>query len=64
MGWPERELIEEGVLSMLRANMGLKEGERLLVVADPPTLAHWQDKGASALKVQLERSMLSRMVAE
>ena len=64
MGWPERELIEEGVLSMLRVNMGLKEGERLLVVADPPTLAHWQDKDPSALKVQLERSMLAKLVAE
>ena len=64
MGWPERKLIEEGVLSMLSVNMGLKEGERLLVVADPPTLAHWQEEDPSALKTQLERSMLSRMVAE
>ena len=33
MAWPVRELIEEGIVSMLRVNMGLKEGERLLVVA-------------------------------
>jgi leucyl aminopeptidase (aminopeptidase T) len=64
MAWPERALIEEGVLSMLRVNMGLKEGERLLVVADPPTLAHWQEKEPSALQTQLERSMLAKMVAQ
>ena len=64
MAWPERELIEEGVLSMLRANMGLKEGERLLVVTDPPNLAHWQDRDPSELRSQVERSMLARMVAE
>lgn len=64
MAWPVRELIEEGVLSMLRVNMGLQEGERLLVVTDPPNLAHWQDKDPSELMSQLERSMLAKMVAE
>jgi leucyl aminopeptidase (aminopeptidase T) len=64
MAWPERELIEEGVLGMLRVNMGLQEGERLLVVTDPPDLAHWQDKDPSELMSQLERSMLAKMVAE
>ena len=64
MAWSERKLIEDGVLSMLRVNMGLKEGERLLVVADPPTLEQWRDKDPSNLMEQLERSMLARMVAE
>ena len=64
MGWPERKLIADGVLSMLRVNMGLKEGERLLLVADPPTLEHWRDKEPSNLMDQLERSMLARIVAE
>ncbi len=64
MAWPERESIEAGVLSMLRVNMGLKEGERLLVVADPPTLAHWQVKEPSTLEAQLERSVLAKMVAQ
>ena len=64
MAWPKRELIEEGALSMLRVNMGLGEGERLLVVTDPPNLAHWQDKAPSELMSQLERSMLAKMVAE
>jgi hypothetical protein len=63
MAWPARELIEEGVLSMLRVNMGLKGGERLLVLADPPNLAHWQDKDPVELMSQLERSMLAKMVA-
>lgn len=64
MAWPVRELIEEGVLSMFRVNMGVQEGERLLVVTDPPNLAHWQNKDLSELMSQLERSMLARMVAE
>jgi len=64
MAWPKRELIEEGVLSMLRLNMGLKEGERLLVVTDPPNLGQWQGAAPSELMSQLERSMLARMVAE
>jgi leucyl aminopeptidase (aminopeptidase T) len=64
MAWPERELIEEGVLSMLRVNMGLKEEERLLVVTDPPILPHWHEKDPSELMSQLERSILAKMVAE
>jgi leucyl aminopeptidase (aminopeptidase T) len=64
MAWPVRKLIEDGVLSMLQVNMGLKDGERLLVVADPPTLEHWRDKELSELEEQLERSALAKMVAE
>lgn len=64
MAWPGRERIEEGVHSMLRVNMGLKEGERLLLVTDPPNLAHWQEKDPSELMSQLDRSMLAKMVAE
>ncbi len=64
MARPKRELIEEGVLSMLRLNMGLKEGERLLVVTDPPNLAHWQEADPWELMSQLERSILAKMVAE
>jgi len=64
MAWPKKELIEEGVLSMLRVNMGLKEGERLLVVTDPSNLARWQEADPSELMSQLERSILAKMVAE
>ncbi len=64
MGWPVRKLIEQGVLSMLQVNMGLKEGERLLVVTDPPSLDHWREKETQELMVQLERSVLANLVAE
>jgi leucyl aminopeptidase (aminopeptidase T) len=64
VSWPTRELIEEGVLSMLQVNMGLKEGERLLVLTDPPSLEHWREKSPHELMLQLERSMLAKMVAE
>lgn len=64
MGWPVRKLIEQGVLDMLQVNMGLKEGEHLLVVTDPPNLEHWQDRTIQELMVQLERSVLAKLVAE
>jgi leucyl aminopeptidase (aminopeptidase T) len=64
MAWPVRELIEDGVLSMLQVNMGLRDGERLLAVADPPTLKHWRDKEPPELMAQMERSALAKMAAE
>jgi leucyl aminopeptidase (aminopeptidase T) len=63
MSWPVRKLIEQGVLIMLQVNMGLKEGERLLVLTDPPTLDDWREKDSKVLKPQLERSVLAEMVA-
>jgi len=34
----ERKKVEKGVVAMLNVNLGLKDGEKLLVVTDVPTI--------------------------
>jgi hypothetical protein len=38
MTWPNQEIITPGVINMLRVNMNLKDGEKLLVVSDVPRI--------------------------
>ncbi len=64
MGWPKKEQIRQGVLDMLQVNMGLKEGEKLLVVTDLLTPLQWSSLEGEELMLASERSMLARMVAE
>ena len=64
MSWPEKEQITRAVLDMLTINLGLKEGEKLLVVSDVPTVEHWWDKDQAALADMLERAMLAKAVSE
>lgn len=37
----EKEKVEQGVISMLKVNMGLSSGEKLLVVTDVPSTEEW-----------------------
>jgi len=64
MGWPDKEQITRAVLDMLTINLDLKEGEKLLVVSDVPTVEHWWDKDQAALADMLERAMLAKAVSE
>lgn len=64
MSWPQKDKIYRGVLDMLRVNMGLRSGEKLLVVTDLPTATQWREKGEAQLKGALVRAMLARLVAE
>jgi leucyl aminopeptidase (aminopeptidase T) len=64
MSWPRREEIAQGVVDMLRVNMGLKAGERLLVATDVPRAADWQAAAPSLLQNMLERAMLARLFAD
>lgn len=64
MSWPEKEFIVPGVINMLRANMGLKAGERLLVVSDIPRPKDWVEETPALIKEMVERVMLGRMVAD
>ena len=64
MGWPTKEQIRQGVLDMLQVNMGLKEGEKLLVVTDLLPPLQWGSLGDTELMLASERSMLAKMVAE
>ena len=64
MNWPHRDTIAQGVADMLRVNMGLKSGERLLVMADVPRIQDWQAEIQAKLEEMLERAVLARLVAE
>ncbi len=64
MSWPEKEIITQGVVDMLRVNMNLKAGEKLLVVSDVPRLADWRQTKQRELMEELERIILARLVCE
>jgi leucyl aminopeptidase (aminopeptidase T) len=62
--WPKKEQIRQGVLDMLQVNMGLKDGEKLLVVTDLLIPLQWSSLEGEELMLASERSMLAKMVAE
>lgn len=64
MSWPQKEAVTQGVMAMLRVNMGLKSGERLLVVTDAPRTQDWQTESQAKLTDMLERAVLARLVAD
>jgi leucyl aminopeptidase (aminopeptidase T) len=64
MPWPEAQRIRDGVHNMLRVNLGVQEGESLLVMTDPPTLSQWSDLSVEELQEALERCVLARIVAD
>ncbi|WP_018086018.1 aminopeptidase [Desulfurispora thermophila] len=57
------EEIKPAVVSMLRVNMGLKEGESLLVVNDVPGPEDWY-RGFAEIKDLARRSVLARSIYE
>ncbi len=64
MSWPQKKQIKQGVLDMLQVNMGLKKGEKLLVVTDLLTPRQWSNLEGTELMSASERSLLAKMVAE
>lgn len=56
--------IESGVINMFQVNMGLKRGEKILVVTDVPTYEEWRKKVSKQLAEMVERSILAKMVSE
>ena len=60
----QKEKIEQGVINMLKVNMGLKRGEKLLVVTDVLTAEEWVKKDSKQLAEMGERSLLAKMVSE
>lgn len=60
----EREKIVSGVVNMFRVNMGVKEGEKILVVADFPTADEWRLKDSGKLIDALKRALLAKIVYE
>lgn len=60
----EKEKIINGVINMFRVNMGVKEGEKILVVTDVPTIEEWVAKNSIKLADALKRALLAKMVSE
>lgn len=60
----ERRKIERGVVNMLKVNMGLKGGEKLLVVTDSPTIEEWTIKNSEKLTDAVRRAVLAKTVSE
>lgn len=60
----DKSKIMSGVVSMLNVNMGLKNGERLLVVTDVPTVKEWKTQGTSKVQEITRRAILAKTVSE
>jgi len=60
----EKRKFVDGVVNMLKVNMGLKKGEKLLVVTDTPTAEEWKTKDSAKLTETVDRSLLAKAVSE
>lgn len=60
----EREEIREAVANMLRVNMGLRDGEEVLVVSDYPDEGQWTSYTLRELSELAGRALLARAVAD
>jgi leucyl aminopeptidase (aminopeptidase T) len=60
----DKAQIQAGVLNMLKVNMGVRPGEKILVVGDPPTYQNWSAMSTDELERMIERSLLAKAVAE
>jgi len=60
----DRKRVKSGILNMLKVNIGVKSGEKLLVLTDVPTPQEWQLKSVEDLSDALKRSLLAKTVYE
>lgn len=60
----EKEKIIKGVINLFKVNMGLKSGEKVLVVTDVPTVEEWVKYDSEKLTDFVKRSVLAKMVSE
>ncbi|MQY69454.1 MAG: hypothetical protein GH145_01135 [Firmicutes bacterium] len=58
------KLINQGVINMLKVNLGVRSSERLLVLTDVPIIEEWVKKGSKELAEIVERALLAKMVSE
>ena len=59
-----RKKIERAVIQMFRINMGLKSGERALILSDVPTPRDWRVKDSSEISSMLSMTLLGKTVAD
>jgi len=60
----DRSKIESAVIQMFKVNMGVKPGEKILVLSDVPTRKEWKDKHQSEISKMLSETLLGKTVAE
>jgi len=56
--------VKEAIINMFKVNMGLKDGESVLVLTDYPHSNFWVELGIEELSDSLRRSYLARVVYE
>ena len=61
---PERERLEKGVIQMLRVNMGLRPGEKAMILSDILTRKEWRNNDPEDILRTLATTFLGRTVAE
>ena len=59
-----KEKIRQAVINMFKVNMGVKPGEKILVITDYPDSKHWLEYGGEKLSDIVKRSVLTRLVYE
>lgn len=64
MSWPNKETITPGVIDMLRVNMNMQPGDKLLVISDVPRPEDYQKLPLTELTEALERPVLARLICE
>jgi leucyl aminopeptidase (aminopeptidase T) len=60
----DKEKLVNGTVNMLKVNMGLRDGEKIVVITDVPTAEEWKTKTSAKLIEMMERSILAKMVSE
>src|SRR5208337_2887200 len=60
----DKEKLVNGTVNMLKVNMGLKDGEKILVITDVATAEEWKTKTSAKLMEMMDRSILAKMVSE
>ena len=58
-----RHEIENAVIQMFKVNMGLKSGEKALILSDIPTIKEWKEKNPLEISSMLSETFLGRTVA-
>jgi len=64
MAWTDKDAIRSGVLNLLRVNMGLDAGEKLLVISDPPRMHEWLERDSAFVIRASERTCLAKVIGE
>lgn len=60
----DRLRIENAVIQMFKVNMGVKPGEKILILSDVPTRREWRDKNRNEISTMLSETLLGKTVAE